>query len=220
MTYTTYDDEIIEDVPVGARVMVIRQSETAKDDDDVVGWSEVQRLLYERDWGPILRLPATENDFFSGRQWENGVDVSAFNTYDFQRQRGINVHPTISDPIRRKITISQELTGFHKKRTSTKKKNCHHQFSFCEKTKKKTLNHRLFIDRLPFTWRYVFRPPSATVFNRRTHLALLAEKGCTGHNILSAAGISIDDIRKTMARDGLLGETGQAKPVTAVLLKP
>jgi hypothetical protein len=30
------------------------------------------------------------------------------------------------------------------------------------------LNHRLFISRLRFPQRYVFRPPSATLFNRRT----------------------------------------------------
>ena len=91
MTYTTYDDEVFEDVPVSARVKVVRQSETVEDDEDAVSGSEIKRLLYERDWGPILRLPATESDFFSGRQWEDGVDVSAFNTYDFWRQHGLNL---------------------------------------------------------------------------------------------------------------------------------
>ena len=47
--------------------------------------------MHERDWGPILQLPATEDDFFCGRQWEDGVDVSAFNTHDFWRQRGGNM---------------------------------------------------------------------------------------------------------------------------------
>lgn len=40
-------------------------------------------------------------------------------------------------------------------------------------------------------------------------LALLGEKGCTGHNVLSAAGISIDDIRKSVARGSVSNEAGQ-----------
>jgi hypothetical protein len=47
-------------------------------------------------------------------------------------------------------------------------------------------------------------------------LSLLGEKGCTGHDLLWTMSISADDIRKTMVRGGPVGETGQAKPVTAV----
>jgi GNAT superfamily N-acetyltransferase len=91
MKHTEYDDEVIEDAPVRASLKVLRQSEIAEDDEDAIDWSEVQRLLHERDWGPILRLPATEDDFFCGQQWEDGVDVSAFNTHDFWRQRGVSM---------------------------------------------------------------------------------------------------------------------------------
>lgn len=86
MKYAEYDDETIEDAPVSASLRVLRQSEVAEDDEDAVSWSEVQRLLYERDWGPILRLPATEDDFFSGYRCDG-----AFDTHDFWRQHGGNV---------------------------------------------------------------------------------------------------------------------------------
>lgn len=86
MKHTAYDDEVIEDAPVRASLKVLRQSEIAEDDEDAISWSEVQRLLHERDWGPILRLPATEDDFFSGCQLDG-----AFDTHDFWRQQGGNV---------------------------------------------------------------------------------------------------------------------------------
>lgn len=86
MKYAKYDDDMIEDAPVSASLRVLRQSEVAEDDEDAVSWSEVQRLLHERDWEPILRLPATEDDFFSGHQWDG-----AFDTHDFWRQQGVNI---------------------------------------------------------------------------------------------------------------------------------
>lgn len=84
------DDERFEDVPVSPVLKVVRQSESAveEDEDDVIGWSEVQRLMYEQMWGPILDLPVAKDDSFLQRQWEDGVDASAFNTHDFRR-----IHP-------------------------------------------------------------------------------------------------------------------------------
>ena len=83
------DDIQIADVPVCPQIKVIRKGREpdAKNGEDRIEWAEVQRLLFEQDWGPILALPPTKNDFFLERQWEDGVDVSAFNTHDYLRTR-------------------------------------------------------------------------------------------------------------------------------------
>lgn len=76
----------IDDVPVSPALKVVRQGEEPEA-EDAIEWAEVQRLLYEQMWWPILQLPKTSDDFFLNRQVQDGVDVSAFNTHDFQRRR-------------------------------------------------------------------------------------------------------------------------------------
>ena len=77
--------EPIEDVPVSPLLRRVHESS----DEEAIEWSEVQRLLFERDWGPILALPATDDEEWLPRNVdENGLDESAFNTYDFERQYG------------------------------------------------------------------------------------------------------------------------------------
>ena len=87
MEWYEEDDEQIGDMPVSPRVKVIRKGmgQEAGNERDAIEWAEIQRLLFEQDWGPILALPPTNNDFFMKGQWEDGVDVSAFNTHDYQR---------------------------------------------------------------------------------------------------------------------------------------
>ena len=87
MEWYEEDDEQIKDIPVSPRIKVIRKgiSQEAGKEEDRIEWAEVQRLLFEQDWEPILALPPTKNDFFLKGQWEDGVDVSAFNTHDYQR---------------------------------------------------------------------------------------------------------------------------------------
>jgi hypothetical protein len=89
MTYNGFDDESLDDIPSSAAVKVIRHGVQDDADPEAIEWSEIQRLLFERDWAPILALrqPAT--------RWsvpktidENGHDVSAFNTGDFERLHG------------------------------------------------------------------------------------------------------------------------------------
>ncbi len=84
-----YDEEMIEDVPESAALRLVRESQVGEQDEEAIEWSEVQRLLFERDWGPILVLPDQDDEGWLPRNIdENGLDESAFNTYDFERQYG------------------------------------------------------------------------------------------------------------------------------------
>ncbi len=88
MTYKEHedtDDEQVADAPVSPCLKVIRQSELSEDDEEAIEWSEIQRLIFQQMWGPILDLPVREEGFFAHREFEDGVDVSAFNTHDFRR---------------------------------------------------------------------------------------------------------------------------------------
>jgi len=89
MTWDEHEDceQVIDDVPVSPALKIVHQGEE-QEDEDIIEWSEVQRLLYEQMWGPILDLPPTNDDFVWRKQWEDGVDASAFNTHDFQRAYG------------------------------------------------------------------------------------------------------------------------------------
>jgi hypothetical protein len=61
---------------------------------EAIEWSEVGRLLYEKEWGPILELPMAKSERFHWqRQMENGVDASAFATVDFERKSGHSWNP-------------------------------------------------------------------------------------------------------------------------------
>jgi hypothetical protein len=73
----------IEDVPVSAGLKIVRRGAEMDLDEEAIEWAEVQRLIQEREWGPILCLPPTDDDFFSGLQ---GGD--AFDTHDYMRQYG------------------------------------------------------------------------------------------------------------------------------------
>jgi hypothetical protein len=86
-----FSDEMIADLPVSPALTLERPIDA---DEDAIDWSEVGRLLYEREWGPILALPMKRSErFFWQRQIENGVDSSAFATIDFQRQSGYRWNP-------------------------------------------------------------------------------------------------------------------------------
>lgn len=89
MTNDEYEDDegMVMDVPVSPALKVVRQGDQ-QEDEEAIEWSEVQHLLYEQMWGPILDLPPTNDDFIWQKQWEDGVDVSAFNTHDFRREHG------------------------------------------------------------------------------------------------------------------------------------
>lgn len=83
------EHEMIEDVPESAALRLVRESRTQEQDEEAIEWSEVQRLLFERDWGPILALPGQDDEGWLPRSMdENGLDASAFATYDFERQYG------------------------------------------------------------------------------------------------------------------------------------
>jgi len=82
------DDEQVADAPVSPRLKVIRQHDLPEDEEEAITWSEVQRLVFEQMWGPILRLRPTQDDFFLHGNSEEGVDISAFNTQDFARKSG------------------------------------------------------------------------------------------------------------------------------------
>ena len=83
------EEERIEDVPVSPLLRRVHGSQVEEQDEEAIEWGEVQRLLFERDWGPILAIPADDDEGWLPRNVdENGLDESAFNTYDFERQYG------------------------------------------------------------------------------------------------------------------------------------
>jgi hypothetical protein len=82
------DDEPVADAPVSPWLKVVRRGDLPEDDEEAIEWAEIQRLVSEQMWGPILALPASRDDFFLRGDWEDGVDISAFNTHDFARSSG------------------------------------------------------------------------------------------------------------------------------------
>lgn len=93
-----YEDEFtdeeceVDDVPVSPLFSEERGNRYGSvpglDDEELADPRELERQLLLQDWGPILALRPTKDDFFLHGQWENGVDVSAFNTHDYHRRYG------------------------------------------------------------------------------------------------------------------------------------
>ena len=82
-------ERLFKDIPVSPQLKILQTTSEQQDDPEAIEWSEVRHLLFQHEWGPILELPVTRNDFFLQRQFdEDGVDVSAFNTHDFERYYG------------------------------------------------------------------------------------------------------------------------------------
>ncbi len=82
----------VDDVPISPLFSEERRnpygSVPGLDDEELADPCELEHQIMLQDWGVVLALPPTEDDFFLHGQWENGVDVSAFNTHDFARKRG------------------------------------------------------------------------------------------------------------------------------------
>jgi hypothetical protein len=78
------EEERIEDVPVSPVLRRVHGSQIEEQDEEAIEWNEVQRLLFERDWGPILAIPAQDDEGWLPRNTEE----DAFDTYDFERQYG------------------------------------------------------------------------------------------------------------------------------------
>jgi hypothetical protein len=88
-----FEDECeIDDVPVSPLFSEERRSRYGSvpglDDEELADPCELEHQIMLQDWGPILALRPTRDDFFLHGQWENGVDASAFNTHDFVRKHG------------------------------------------------------------------------------------------------------------------------------------
>ena len=97
-------DVCFEDVPVSPALKVLRKHRDITEElpeDELLDWSECQRLVIQKDLGPLLEIPEVKKDI-DFRQFETVsvvtqfgaystvVDVSAFNTMDFHRSSSMN----------------------------------------------------------------------------------------------------------------------------------
>jgi hypothetical protein len=81
----------ISDVPVSALLSVEHGSQYGSvpglDDDELLGPAEIERWLYQQEFGPILALPVKGKGSWIRPFFDEagGVDFGAFGTVDFER---------------------------------------------------------------------------------------------------------------------------------------
>jgi hypothetical protein len=97
-----FSDEMIADLPVSPALKILRHCDT-EDDDEAIGWSEINRIIHERDWQPILELPLSTSERAYARRLSESGESDAFSSMDFIRQRGSS-----ADPYRRKLSALKE----------------------------------------------------------------------------------------------------------------
>jgi hypothetical protein len=120
------DMEEVDEVPVSTAVRVLRKkgygSVDGLDDSELADIHEIEKMIFEKEWGPILALPVrNKGKWIKPNIDENGhADYGAFGTVDFERlvpefDKARYKVDMLQDEIRRKLimadTIKERLPG-------------------------------------------------------------------------------------------------------------
>jgi hypothetical protein len=120
------DVEEVDEVPVSAVVQVLRKkgygSVDGLDDSELADINEIEKMIFEKEWGPILALPVrNKGKWIKPNIDECGhADYGAFGTVDFERlvpefDKARYKADMLQDEIRRKLimtdTIKERLPG-------------------------------------------------------------------------------------------------------------